>query len=36
MVAYHSQDPMLAEGVTGVVKTQFAEMPWAPIHALLV
>ena len=29
-------DPVLTEGMTGVVKTQFAEMPWTPIRALLV
>jgi len=27
---------MLREGVIGVVKTQFAEMPWTPIRVLLV
>jgi len=27
---------MLTEDVTGVVKTQFAEMPWTPIRAPLV
>ena len=37
MVAYLSLlDHMLTEEVTGVVKTQFAEMPWTPICALLV
>jgi len=27
---------MLTEGMTGVMKTQFVEMPWTPIRALLV